>query len=728
MIPKLEKRHLIGLFKGLLPGKKCKITDIVPPDTGLGYTSAAKGNLCDIHIAEDHPVMAGLDNSEKRFLRLGVFAHETLHQIFSDFRGLPKYLKEVEEFYKKDNIANSAVSAAAEINNLLEDAYIERQAPRRMGGKLLKALRFSIAHIYKRTPDVDPTIMSPFDQLTCALCMFGDMGVIKGQMDPTVKRIFNLVAPYFYEGTQEDNPKKRYQLSKRITDIARPLWEKEDDTENQSSASSAKSSAAEKASSGANGSSSTDSPISDEEILEALKKRARMEESEAEESSKDEDGSENGSEDDPEDSSEGGSKGDSEDDSEGDSESSGGGKGGDFDLSFDDDEEDEDSEFSLSMDGDDPEDSTTSDDASSEESSEPSESSETENESESESESEPENESESETESDEDIEDILSRMDQTEDVELDDSDKEYFDEADEKAEKELAKEGEQMSVGPMDDKPSSYGDYSCENVNVIPDEEDVEEVNTIVRHYERSISSFVKRIERLIADSLGNREYGKKGKVNTKRLYGTRVTPNVFTKKCDPVNVTDTAICIAVDMSGSMDIREDGIRRIDIAKAIAVSITESFSRLKIPVYVMGFSADQYAQADHYHFVKWKATKAERASLGRIEDHWNNFDPYSIQAASDILGRRKETHKILLVLSDGMPASRTCGSGEIPNKEVGRVVRQARKSGQEVIGVAIGCSDTNVLKTFYGNQFFHANKPESAFVGITKELTRIAKKW
>lgn len=209
-----EKRRYEKKFIGLA-GKPCRVLDIEKgQETEIGYTSSNN----EIHIAYDHPIMDGLGDIEKASFREGVFAHEALHQIFTDFAAFERSQTFLKVFERP---------IFAMFVNVLEDASIENFAPEVMGGTLLKSLRFSIAHIYKKSPNIDKS-QSAFSQLIAALINFGDLGLIKGKFTfPEARKIFFEIAPLFEQGIEEPVGKNRINIAKQIMDIAKPLWEQD---------------------------------------------------------------------------------------------------------------------------------------------------------------------------------------------------------------------------------------------------------------------------------------------------------------------------------------------------------------------------------------------------------------------------------------------------------------------------------------------------------------------
>ena len=96
----------------------------------IGYTCPNDA----IYIAKEHEIFSMLTEDEKRFFRKGVFAHEMLHQIFTDF--------DSHELITR-TMKSSEAQVFALIANILEDPAIEYWASTKFGGSLLKSLKFS---------------------------------------------------------------------------------------------------------------------------------------------------------------------------------------------------------------------------------------------------------------------------------------------------------------------------------------------------------------------------------------------------------------------------------------------------------------------------------------------------------------------------------------------------------------------------------------------------------
>ena len=134
-----EKRMYESIYASRT-GRKTKIIDIQGDD--LGFTSKDE----QIHINPAHKIMEGMVKAEKAAFRSGVFCHEMLHQIFTDFQHLEDVLDEEEDPKKRKVISLLA--------NLVEDPAIEYRAPEVIGGSFLRSLNFTIKVIYEESPEI----------------------------------------------------------------------------------------------------------------------------------------------------------------------------------------------------------------------------------------------------------------------------------------------------------------------------------------------------------------------------------------------------------------------------------------------------------------------------------------------------------------------------------------------------------------------------------------------
>ena len=272
-----------------------------------------------------------------------------------------------------------------------------------------------------------------------------------------------------------------------------------------------------------------------------------------------------------------------------------------------------------------------------------------------------------------------------------------------------------------------YGtrEYKCKNIFMTLSNKEASEAfyNKVVKKNLAKINNIDKKLKILFADEAEESEYRSSGKLSLEKTVTTTVTPKIFKKSVDPKDKSNLAVILVIDESGSMC-----GSRIERAKEAAINFAEIFGKIGIPTYTMGFTADTSgADVVHHHYTSWDNNKNDRYKLTSIAASCNNFDGYSIRYASKLLGLRPETHKLMIVISDGQPACYAYSHGDSGYRDTKDAIREARSSGQVVLGVAIG-ADEDVLQKMYGTDFIFLTTGDDLFTGIMRKFTDMVKKW
>lgn len=225
-------------------------------------------------------------------------------------------------------------------------------------------------------------------------------------------------------------------------------------------------------------------------------------------------------------------------------------------------------------------------------------------------------------------------------------------------------------------------------------------------HHERITDSdhgkgLAKKVRRLLQVRSASRyQHGlKRGKISSRSIFkagmGDASRDDIFKKKIDN-DVLNTAVMIACDMSGSME----GAKSVN-AGVSAILLNEAISKIGVPLEMFGFDEGQYPR----HTV-WKTFNKSVSSsdlAARFSDairrqSGSNSDGESILWGYQRLTQRKEKRKILIVLSDGSPASMR---GDC-DTYTAQVVKEIE--GQGLCEVyAIGIRDRNVERYYTKNE-------------------------
>jgi cobaltochelatase CobT len=229
---------------------------------------------------------------------------------------------------------------------------------------------------------------------------------------------------------------------------------------------------------------------------------------------------------------------------------------------------------------------------------------------------------------------------------------------------------------------------------------------------ENSKQAFAARVRtRLQIRSKDRFEYGTRtGKISAANLYRGALdkcpglNERVFKRRI--VNDTlDTCVTWLIDSSGSMG----GSKYTNAAAATALVNEAIGNVLGVPLEILGFT--DFAQDDICTFVhRSHATPrlSQEELLRRLDVAGqylsNNADGDSIWWAFDRIRQRREKRKLMIVASDGSPASSR--EGIVPwTKEV---VSTIEKSGIQIVG--IGLQDNNVSR-FYKEHYVIKNASE-----------------
>lgn len=198
-------------------------------------------------------------------------------------------------------------------------------------------------------------------------------------------------------------------------------------------------------------------------------------------------------------------------------------------------------------------------------------------------------------------------------------------------------------------------------------------------------------------------EYGKKrGKLHNGSLHrvlsgDTRQAEKVFRQRVVS-DTTDTAVCLLVDCSGSMS-----GKKFEMACAGAGALSTALTPINITHSVCGFTntvIDEYPIVWQFKKFAERVTSNEMVSRFKLASNclWQNSDGDAIAYATSSLLSRKETRKVLIVLSDGSPAGRDW-AGDI-SSYTKQSIDMATKHGVDVYG--IGICDRNVVRYYEKN--------------------------
>lgn len=575
----------------------------------LGYTDGVSKT---VFIAWEHEYYKGLTHAETVYFRKGVFAHELLHQCFTNF----KY--DIKLMYSLKSGVERHVYRL--FSNTLEDPAIEYFADSRLGEGLVDALRFTIREIYKKSPSIDEGETTPFTQLMNALIQFGDMGLVKGSFThDEAKEYFEKLAPLYYKGIRTFNNKERLDIAMECMEASRPLWEKEFKSVKEF-----------------------------EQKLKELLKRLSKENATGN-SLANADCGLNPDEDDNED-------GQNDIDGSGKKRSGQDSNGSEAEVR----RKAAAKELAEVLENDD----------------------------------------------EKAADDILKRIEASKK------------EADKKADEEIRPDMKKMSENAKKADSESgklQDDFSdsekvckkmqIKNHTVSADPMSVTQYAKVKNALSSDINYLANSLKRLFEEDTDEYVPFTSGRYDVMR-GSIGKTAKVFNKKRVPADRADMAVLLAVDNSGSMN----DFNNIQNAVCAAVVIAEACEKMKIPVYIMGFTREPR------QFVPWKHSKEQLSSLIKMRATGGTDDALAIKFAREIINRVNSEHKFVFVLSDGY------GSPQEMKEEV----KKTRKTA-DVFAVGLGNIGTEYFKNVYGQDFLHMKDTNGLAKELSKKLIKLVKR-
>lgn len=212
----------------------------------------------------------------------------------------------------------------------------------------------------------------------------------------------------------------------------------------------------------------------------------------------------------------------------------------------------------------------------------------------------------------------------------------------------------------------------------------------------------------------------KQGKVHGASLYRAElkvpgVSERVFKQRHQSMTL-DTAIAVAIDMSGSMS----HAHKIEHAVHAASLLNSSLGNaLKLPLMVYGFSgissSNLFVLRDFDDNIVPEDTFIRRAAVSVDIAMQQNLDGEAVLFGYEALKSAKAKRKLLIVLSDGSPASVRHGDADAFLKEV---CKKVEASHTELVG--IGVLDNSVQRYYRDNFVIDSpNDIENALLSTIK---------
>ncbi len=239
------------------------------------------------------------------------------------------------------------------------------------------------------------------------------------------------------------------------------------------------------------------------------------------------------------------------------------------------------------------------------------------------------------------------------------------------------------------------------------------ELKPISKTLQRQMLNVLRNVKE--EDVLKHRHFGSK--LEARDTY--RLDNRFFSKKKAPSNIRNMAIAVLVDLSGSMS-----GNRIESARKAAMLLYDFAKGLGIPIMVAGHTEnyEDLKEFQYYRFAEFDSVNdKDKYRLSQIEEYSNNRDGMALQITSELLMKRPEETKLLIIISDGQPAADNYG-GEAAIQDMQEIVRTYKRKGIETFAAAIG-SDRDTIRSIYKDGYIDIDDLSK----LPKALVKLLKK-
>lgn len=274
-------------------------------------------------------------------------------------------------------------------------------------------------------------------------------------------------------------------------------------------------------------------------------------------------------------------------------------------------------------------------------------------------------------------------------------------------------------------------------------------------HNQERIGVMAKSLERLM--SARNRSMFvpgfKSGRLHASNLYKLKTGDTRVFRRKEEIRTKNTAVLLLIDCSGSMTYRD----RIVIASEAAYALVSSLDRINVATQVVGFTTandyslhneatlqlEELAEEDDdfkggfdrtepllmpiFKTFEERMTPDVETSIASIPlmDLRSNADSESVEIAANMLAKRTEERKVLIVLSDGRPSCASVhtsyGAGERRQEmHLKKVIEDTERRGIETLGIGI---ETDAVTEYYPKSIVLDDVAELPAKVMT-EMTRI----
>lgn len=246
------------------------------------------------------------------------------------------------------------------------------------------------------------------------------------------------------------------------------------------------------------------------------------------------------------------------------------------------------------------------------------------------------------------------------------------------------------------------------------------------RLLEPEIRKASRTLEKTVAELLNSREGGRlSGLYMGKRLDKNglfRQDGRVFEKRVAPDGGKSAAFAVLVDNSGSMwwD------NRIGVSRLTSLVLYDFCRRLSIPVMVYGHSTHEIGGrefVDIRAYADFDSTDGlDHLRITGMYEAGKNRDGAALQFVGERLLKREEDIKILVLISDGLPAGANGYEGDVAKADLQSIKQELKRKGVLLFAAAIG-DDRRQIEEIYQDGFLNISDLKTMPAKLAALLTK-----
>lgn len=209
--------------------------------------------------------------------------------------------------------------------------------------------------------------------------------------------------------------------------------------------------------------------------------------------------------------------------------------------------------------------------------------------------------------------------------------------------------------------------------------------------YHQELDRIARRVKKNLDKVIKQRRRGdvKKGLYVGKQFdapHAYRKDKRIFSQKILPENIPDMEVCVLVDCSGSMSSDD----RMEQARNCAYITWQFCSEMQIPCSVYGHTTNWHPETHVKincvaHPMNIDSDDGKRIFMLRADA--DNRDGWAVNFCGEALTKSTATNKLLLIISDGLPAADGY-YGPAAKRDIQDVVKKFKQKGIKIVTAGI----------------------------------------